>query len=45
VARYRSARPDVEVVVIPGSTHDVFRPDRTAYPAAVAAWIARRALD
>jgi non-heme chloroperoxidase len=45
VARYRSARPDVEVVVIPGSTHDVFRPDRTAYPAAVAAWIARRGLD
>jgi len=45
VARYRSARPDIEIVVIPGASHDVFRPDRTAYPAAVAEWIARRDLD
>jgi non-heme chloroperoxidase len=45
VARYRAIRPDVEIVVIPGATHDVFRPDRTAYPAAVAEWIARQSLD
>ena len=43
--RYRTVRPDVEVVTIPGATHDVFRPDRIAYPAAVADFIHRRALD
>jgi non-heme chloroperoxidase len=41
VARYRAVRPDVEIVTIPGSTHDLFRPDRTAYPAAVANFIDR----
>ena len=42
VARYRSVRPDVEVVVVPDAPHDVFRPDRLAYPVAVAAFLARR---
>jgi non-heme chloroperoxidase len=36
VERYRRARPDVEVVVVPGPTHDLFRVDRRAYPRAVA---------
>jgi pimeloyl-ACP methyl ester carboxylesterase len=43
VAQYEAARPDVEVVTIPGAAHDLFRPDRTAYPAAVADFLARRA--
>lgn len=43
VAQYEAVRPDVEVVTIPGAAHDLFRPDRTAYPAAVADFIARRA--
>jgi pimeloyl-ACP methyl ester carboxylesterase len=43
VERYRRAVPGVEVVVIPGATHDLFRPDRTAYPTAVRDFIARRA--
>jgi non-heme chloroperoxidase len=42
VAQYRAVRPDVEIVTIPGAAHDLFRPDRTAYPAAVAEFIARR---
>ena len=41
--RYRRSIPDVEVVVIPGSGHDLFRPDRVAYPRAVLDFIARRA--
>jgi pimeloyl-ACP methyl ester carboxylesterase len=43
VDRYRRTVPGVEVVVIPGATHDLFRPDRTAYPQAVEEFIARRA--
>jgi len=41
-ARYREAIPDVEIVTIPGAAHDLFRPSRTAYPAAVQAFLARR---
>jgi non-heme chloroperoxidase len=42
VERYRSVRPDVEVVVIPDAPHDLFRPDRLAYPRAVADFLRRR---
>jgi non-heme chloroperoxidase len=42
-ARYRARIPGVEVVTIPGAAHDLFRPDRTAYPRAVLDLIARRA--
>jgi len=42
VSRYRAARPDVEVVVVPGAHHDIFRPDRLFFPTAVAEFIARR---
>jgi pimeloyl-ACP methyl ester carboxylesterase len=41
VDRYRAARPDVEVVVVPEAGHDVFRPDRLFYPRAVASFVAR----
>lgn len=41
VARYRRARPDVEVVVVPGAPHDVFRPDRLFYARAVADFTGR----
>jgi pimeloyl-ACP methyl ester carboxylesterase len=41
--RYRKAVPDIEVVDIPGSGHDVFRPSRIGYPEAVREFIARRA--
>lgn len=40
IAEYRAARPDVEVVTIHGSAHDLFRHDRHAYPRAVLAFIA-----
>lgn len=43
VERYRANVAGVEVVTIQGAGHDLFRPDRTAYPAAVAEFIARRA--
>jgi pimeloyl-ACP methyl ester carboxylesterase len=43
IERYRKAVPDVEVVMIPGAAHDLFRPDRTAYPRAVQEFIERRA--
>jgi pimeloyl-ACP methyl ester carboxylesterase len=43
VERYRSFVPDVEVSTIAGAGHDLFRPDRTAYPQAVLDFIARRA--
>ena len=43
VQEYRDRVPGVEIVVIPGSSHDLFRPDRTAYPRAVREFIARRA--
>jgi pimeloyl-ACP methyl ester carboxylesterase len=42
VARYRAARPDVEVIVVPDAPHDIFRPDRLFYPSAVAEFITRR---
>ena len=41
--RYRSSIPDVEIVVIPGASHDLFRPDRGAYPRAMLEFVARRA--
>jgi pimeloyl-ACP methyl ester carboxylesterase len=43
IERYRRSVPGVEVAVIPGATHDLFRPDRTAYPRAVQEFIERRA--
>jgi non-heme chloroperoxidase len=42
VTQYRAVRPDVEVVLVPGAAHDIFRPDRLFYPRAVADFIARR---
>ncbi len=39
---YRQSIPDVEITVIPGSGHDLFRPDRFAYPTAVLDFIGRR---
>jgi pimeloyl-ACP methyl ester carboxylesterase len=41
VARYRSVRPDAEVVMVPDSGHDLFRPDRLWYPRAVARFLER----
>jgi non-heme chloroperoxidase len=41
-ARYRRAVPDIEVVTITGSAHDLFRPSRTAYPTAVLDFVGRR---
>jgi pimeloyl-ACP methyl ester carboxylesterase len=43
--RYRAAIPGVEIVDIPDSGHDIFRPSRTAYPRAVLDFIARRSLS
>jgi non-heme chloroperoxidase len=43
VADYRRDIPGVEVVQIPSAGHDLFRPDRRAYPRAVLDFIARRA--
>jgi pimeloyl-ACP methyl ester carboxylesterase len=43
VERYRGAVPGLEVAIIPGATHDLFRPDRLAYPRAVQDFITRRA--
>jgi pimeloyl-ACP methyl ester carboxylesterase len=45
VARYQASRPDVEIVTVPGSPHDLFRPDRLYYPRAVASFLARRCPD
>jgi pimeloyl-ACP methyl ester carboxylesterase len=42
-ARYLASIPGVEMVVIPGAGHDLFRPDRVAYPRAVIDFISRRA--
>jgi pimeloyl-ACP methyl ester carboxylesterase len=42
VERYRAARPDVEVVAVPGAEHDIFRPDRLLYANAVLDFIRRR---
>jgi non-heme chloroperoxidase len=41
-AHYRRSVPGVEVVTIPGAAHDLFRPDRLAYPTAVAEFVVRR---
>jgi non-heme chloroperoxidase len=41
-AAYRASVPGAEIVTIPGSGHDLFRPSRTAYPRAVLEFIARR---
>ena len=41
--QYRDHVPGVEIVVISGSGHDLFRPDRLAYPRAVKEFIDRRA--
>jgi non-heme chloroperoxidase len=43
LARYRAEIPGVEIVVIEGAGHDLFRPDRLAYPRAVSEFIERRA--
>jgi len=45
VQGYRDRVPGVETVVIPGAGHDLFRPDRLAYPRAVIEFIGRRAPD
>lgn len=45
IVEYRDRIPDVEVVTIAGASHDLFRPDRLAYPRAVADFIGRRARD
>jgi pimeloyl-ACP methyl ester carboxylesterase len=41
--KYRETVPGVEIETIPGAGHDLFRPDRVAYPKAVLEFIARRA--
>ena len=41
IARYRATIPTVELTTIEGAAHDLFRPDRLAYPRAVAAFVAR----
>jgi non-heme chloroperoxidase len=41
-AAYRRSVPGAEIVTIPGSAHDLFRPSRTAYPEAVLEFISRR---
>ncbi|MGD9701038.1 MAG: alpha/beta fold hydrolase [Acidimicrobiia bacterium] len=43
VQEYRDRIPGVEIVVIEGAAHDLFRPDRLAYPRAVQQFIQRRA--
>jgi pimeloyl-ACP methyl ester carboxylesterase len=40
--RYRQSIPGIEVIMIPGAGHDLFRPSRTAYPEAVLEFISRR---
>ncbi|HUJ67681.1 MAG TPA: alpha/beta hydrolase [Acidimicrobiales bacterium] len=39
---FRLRIPGVEITVVPGSGHDLFRPDRLAYPRAALEFIARR---
>ncbi|MET0146515.1 MAG: alpha/beta hydrolase [Ilumatobacteraceae bacterium] len=43
LAEYETRIPGSETVVIAGAAHDLFRPDRLAYPRAVADFITRRA--
>jgi pimeloyl-ACP methyl ester carboxylesterase len=45
IQAYRDRVPGIEMVVIPGAGHDLFRPDRLAYPRAVMDFIVRRAPD
>jgi len=40
IDEYRRAVPGVTVVTLAGSAHDLFNPDRTAYPSAVRGFIA-----
>ena len=42
IERYRENVPGVEVAVIAGAGHDLFRPDRTAYPWAVLDFLSQR---
>jgi pimeloyl-ACP methyl ester carboxylesterase len=42
VDRYQAMVPGVEFAIIPGASHDLFRPDRLAYPNAVLEFINRR---
>ena len=42
VEMYRQRIPGVEITTLPGSGHDLFRPDRLAYPRAVLDFINRR---
>jgi pimeloyl-ACP methyl ester carboxylesterase len=42
IAEYQRRVPGVEFVRIEGATHDLFRPDRCAYPRAVVDFIERR---
>jgi pimeloyl-ACP methyl ester carboxylesterase len=39
--KYREAIPDVEIVSLDGVGHDLFRPDRLAYPGAVVEFVSR----
>lgn len=39
VQEYRDRAPGVKVVLIEGASHDLFRPDRLAYPRAVRAFV------
>lgn len=43
IGEYRTRNHGVEIVAIEGASHDLFRPDRLAYPRAVADFIGRRA--
>jgi non-heme chloroperoxidase len=43
IAEYRERIPGLELVRIEGAAHDLFRPDRSAYPRAVVEFIERRA--
>lgn len=42
IEEYRRRIPDVEAIAIEGASHDLFRPDRLAFPRAVSEFIARR---
>ena len=41
VTRYRQSVPGVQIATIPDAGHDLFRPDRLAYPRLVAEFVAR----
>jgi non-heme chloroperoxidase len=43
LVEYRRRIPGLETAIIEGASHDLFRPDRHAYPAAVREFIAQRA--